>query len=175
MGAVLHCGAARNHRTNPVVGLRLEQIYGTPVLMSGLAPLLLSKHELSLVNNHHKETIQNLLRLLPNTPQSVFYFLAGSLPGEALVHLRQFSLFSMIMELEDCILAKHAMNVFSCKRSSGSWLYNLRNPCLHYQLSHPLTLLNGSLLKVSLRLWQISMSLTIGRLNCVRKLLHCYP
>ena len=43
------------------------------------------------------------------------------------------------------------MNVFSCKRSSGSWLYNLRNLCLQYQLPHPLTLLNGSLSKASFK------------------------
>jgi hypothetical protein len=119
--------------------------------MSGLAPLLLSKPELSLVKNHHKETIQNLLPLLPNTPQCVLNFLAGSLPGEALVHLRQFSL-SMIMELKDSILQKHTINVFSSKRSSGSWLYSLRNLCLQYQLPHPITLLDGFISKVALKI-----------------------
>ena len=54
IGTVLHAGAARSHRANPVACLRLEQLYGVPVLLSGLGALVLSKSELSLTNNHHK-------------------------------------------------------------------------------------------------------------------------
>ena len=50
-------GAARHHRANPAAGLRLEQVYGFPVLLSGLGSLVLDKSELSVVNQHHKETI----------------------------------------------------------------------------------------------------------------------
>ena len=34
ISAVLHTGAARGHHANPVAGLRLQQLYGVPVLMS---------------------------------------------------------------------------------------------------------------------------------------------
>ena len=36
IAAVLHALAARWHRTNPVAGLKLHQLFGAPVLMSGL-------------------------------------------------------------------------------------------------------------------------------------------
>jgi hypothetical protein len=121
VAAVLHSGAARHHRANPAAGLKVEQIYGIPVLFSGLGALVLNKAELSMVNNHHKETLQNLLHLLPNTPQCVYYFLAGSLPEEALVHLRQFSLLGMILGLQGSILHSHALNVYNSK---------VRNLCL---------------------------------------------
>ena len=143
VGAVLHTGAARQHRANPVAGLRLEKIYGFPVLLSGLGSLVLSRSELSAINQHHKETVQQLTRLLPNTPRAVCYFLAGSLPGEAYVHLRQISLLGMICNLPGSILHKHAVSVLSAKPSSGSWFHQVRNTCLKYKLPHPLTLLSS--------------------------------
>ena len=86
--------------------------------MSGLGALVLNKTELALVSNHYKEEVQNLLRLKPYTPNSVYYFLAGTLPAEAIVHLRQFSILSMIMESN--ILHKHGFNVLNSKSSSLS-------------------------------------------------------
>ena len=81
LGSVLNTGMARGHRGNPAASLRVEQLYGSPVLLSGLGTLVLTKKEIVLVDQHHKETIMNLQRLLPNTPRSVSCFLAGSLPG----------------------------------------------------------------------------------------------
>ena len=145
VAAVLHSGAARHHRANPAAGLRLEQVYGLPVLLSGLGALILSKSELSHVSNHHKETVQHLLRLLPNTPQPVYYFLAGSLPGEALLHLRQFSLLSMVCDLPDSLLHRHGLNSFYREPSTTpSWFQQVRDLCMKYQLPHPLTLLSPS-------------------------------
>ena len=151
MAAVLHCGAARNHRANPAAALKLEHLYGTPVLLSGLGSLVLTKPEINQVNSHHKESLQYLLRLLPNTPQCVYYFLGGSLPGEALLHLRQFSLLGMIMVLKSSILHRHGLNVFTTKASSVSWFYVVRNLCLRYQLPHPIELLKSNLTKESFK------------------------
>ena len=72
--AVLQNGLARHHRANPAACLKVDQIYGTPVLLSGLGSLVLKKPEQSIINHHHLETLQNLLRLLPNTPHPVTYF-----------------------------------------------------------------------------------------------------
>ena len=96
LGAVLHSGIARGHSQNPASSLHVYQVYGVPVLLSGLGPLVFSKPELSLVIQYHREIISNLQRLLPATPRSALYFLTGSLPSEALLNLRQLSLFGMI-------------------------------------------------------------------------------
>ena len=141
VAAVLHIGAARNHRGNPIAGLKLERVYGFPVLMSGLGALILKKSELAAINKHHKLTINNLLRLPTRTPQSVCYFLAGSLPGEALVHLRQLSLLGMISDLPGTTIHNIAVDSFSVKSTSSSWFYQVRETCLQYQLPHPLELL----------------------------------
>ena len=143
VAAVLHTGAARHHRANPIAGLRLEKVYGFPVLLSGIGSLILSKSELSTINQHHKETVQHLTRLLPNTPRPVCYFLAGSLPGEAYIHLRQISLLGMICNLQGSVLHQHAVSALSSKQSTGSWFHQVRNTCLLYKLPHPLTLLSS--------------------------------
>ena len=88
IGAVQAHGLANHHRANQAAYLRVEQISGTPVLLSGLASRILKKSEQTAISTYHRKTLSNLLGLLPSTPQPVIYFLAGSLPGEALLHLR---------------------------------------------------------------------------------------
>ena len=91
------------------------------------------------------------MRLKPGTPQVVCYFLAGTLPGEALIHLRQFSILSMIIDTKDSILHQHGLNVLTTNPSTRSWFHQIRNLCLLYQLPHPLTLLQGSHTRLSFR------------------------
>ena len=148
LGAVLHAGLARGHRGSPAASLNVLQIYGTPVLLSGLAPLVLSKSEETLIDQHHKEIVSNIQRLLPATPQAVIFFLAGSLPGAALLHLRQMTIFGMICRLPDNILHVHAINVYSSATpATESWFWKIRDLCLKYLLPHPLELLKTPLKK----------------------------
>ena len=148
LAAVLHTGIAHGHRGNPVASLRVEQLYGVPVLLSGLASLVLTKVEENLVESHLKETISNLQRLLPGTPRSVIHFLAGCLPGSALLHLRKLSIFGMIARLPNNILHRHAMNIFSqATISNKSWFHKIRDLCLKYNLPHPSELLKADLTK----------------------------
>ena len=74
-------------------------------------------------------------------PQSVCYFLAGSLPGEALLHLRQLSLVGMISDLPGSTIHCIAVDSFSAKSATPSWFDQVRETCLQYQLPHPLELL----------------------------------
>ena len=104
MGAVLHSGIARNHRGNPAASIKIEKLHGTPVLLSGLGALVLLKPEIQSIDHHHKVILENLMRLHPRTPQCVVSFLAGSLPGTALVHQRMLGIFGMICRLKDDIL-----------------------------------------------------------------------
>ena len=60
LGAVLHTGMARGHRGNPAASLGIEQLYGLPVLLSGLSTLFLLKSEESAVEKHLKITISKL-------------------------------------------------------------------------------------------------------------------
>ena len=54
MAAVLHTGLGRHHRGNPAASLRIQQVYGTPVLLSGLGSLVLSKPELNMIDKHYR-------------------------------------------------------------------------------------------------------------------------
>ena len=89
-------GVAKNTRVNPIVGLKLQQVYGCPVLMSGIAALALTGLEMSVLDKHLKETYLRIQKLLPNTPRAVVLFLGGNLPGTAVIHSRMLSLFGMV-------------------------------------------------------------------------------
>ena len=148
LGAVLHTGVGRGHRGNPAASLHVVQLYGVPVLLSGIAALVLSKSDENTIEQHHKDIIQNIQKLRPCTPRSVIFFLAGTLPGTALLHLRQFSIFGMICRLPSNIIHQHAVNVLSsATKSPKSWFWILRDLCLHYSLPHPLCLLQEPLPK----------------------------
>ena len=95
-----------------------------------------------MIDKHHHESIRSLLKLMKGTPRSVLYFLAGSLPGSALLHLRQLTLFGMISRMKDSILYSHALNVFSSATIfRNSWFHQIKNLCELYDLPHPLQFL----------------------------------
>ena len=95
-----------------------------------------------MLDAHYLNTLQNLQRLHPKTPRAVVLFLAGSLPGEAILHTKQLTLFSMICRLPGDPLHAHAHYVLSCApRSASSWFQQIRDICLKYSLPHPLSFL----------------------------------
>lgn len=145
MAAVMHAGIGRGHRGNPAASLKLESLYCTPVLLSGLGALVLKKTEVEIIDNHLNLTLQNLMKLHDKTPHCVTAFLAGRLPGTALVHLRILSNFGMIARTPDSVLHKLGLETFSSlKYSPKSWFYQVREICLMYQLPHPLLIMNSS-------------------------------
>ena len=152
LAAVMHSGIALSHRANPTYSLKVEKLYAMPVLFSGLASLVFSKDEVNLLEKHYLLTIQRLLRLHDKTPRCVVYFLAGTLPGNALLHLRQLNLFGMICRLPNNILNNHAKDIFSTRLFfKGSWFEQIANLCEVYHLPQPLMMLNAPLSKMSLK------------------------
>ena len=76
------------------------------------------------------------------------YFLAGTLPGIAHLHLRKLSLFGMITRLSGSVLYNRALDIFSSGYSlSKSWFWQIKDICLLYGLPHPLKFLASPLLK----------------------------
>ena len=140
----MSAGLARNHHSNPVAKLRVHAVYCVPVLFSGLASLVLSREEVRIIDKHYQITLQRLLNLHQKTPRSVAYFLAGCLPGEALLNMRQLTLFRMICHLHGNPLNKHARHVLtSSPKSLKSWFQNISNLCQKYGLPSPLQLLDN--------------------------------
>ena len=99
-----------------------------------------------MIEQLYKELIMNVQHVLPCTPRSVVYFMAGSLPGIGLLHLRQLGAFGMICRLPGNILNLHAVNIFTFA-TSKSWFLNIRDVCLQYKLPNPLELLKAPLPK----------------------------
>ena len=148
LAQILCMGMSRRHRANPLASLRAESIFASPVLFSGMASLSLSKSETDTISHHVKVTTEKLLKLHPKTPEPVVFFLAGRLPGEALLHLKQLTLFGMICRLPGNILHNIAMQLLMiAKQSDRNWFAEIRNLCYKYNLPHPLLMLKEPLTK----------------------------
>ena len=144
LGGIMSFGIAKKRRTNPAVGLHQERVFGVPVLMSGLASLVLSPTDVSMLDSHYKETYQSIQKLHLNTPNCFIYFLGGCLPTKAVIHLKQLTLFGMVAQLHSDPLNIHARNILvSAKSSSKSWFCQIRDISLLYKLPHPLQILNN--------------------------------
>ena len=121
---------SRQHRANPLAWNCAEMIYASPVLFSGLASLIITKPEINVISHHVKETVQNLLKLHNNTPDVVIFFVSGTLPGEAILHSRQLTVFGMICCLPGNILHIIARKILlSMGERDTSWFGQVRSLC----------------------------------------------
>ena len=120
--------------------------------MSGVATLVLSGTEVSIIDQHLKCTYQSVQKLHPKTPDAFVYFLGGCLPGEAEIHVRMLGIFGMVARLSDDLLRIHARKVhISKKPSSKSWFWQIRDICLKYELPHPIIILDSQPSKESFK------------------------
>ena len=92
------------------------------------------------------------MKLHKKTPACAVYFLAGTLPVTALLHLRQLSLFGMVSRLEQNPLKTLALEtLIEAKPSNKSWFQSVRDLCVMYCLPHPIHLLEYPLRKEKFR------------------------
>ena len=146
--SLLPAGLSRKKNVNPAAAIRVENIYALPCLLSGVGSLVLSTPEIGILNDHYKNTLQMLMKLVDKTPLEVILFLSGSLPAEAHIHMRQLGLFLMITELPDNILNTMATKaLYSDKDSSKSWFIQIRKLSMMYDLPSPLALLSSPMSK----------------------------
>ena len=144
LNAVLSSGLARRHRANPAASLRTEKLHGLPVLLSGVGALTLLKSEIDTLSHHYKQTLEGLLKIHQKTPACFVFFVSGTLPFPAHLHLKQLGLFGMISRLQDNILYKLAkQQLTTCPDNSHSWFIEIKEICQLYQLPHPLSLLES--------------------------------
>ena len=144
--SLLPAGLASRHNASPSSCLKIEKLYALPVLLSGLGSLVLSTLEVKTLHSHYKKTLRSLLKLPNDIPDPALYFLAGSLPLEAYLHMRVLSNFSMICHLQNNPLHSIAKNaLIRARPSSRSWFTMLREICIKYNLPHPLNLLDSPL------------------------------
>ena len=154
-------GLSFSQRVNPAANLRIHKLYAAPILFSGLASLVLKPKELNVLISHYKSTLQRLQRLHEKTPRGVVYLLAGSLPPEALLHMKQLSLFSMISRRPDDPLHKHGRYILKhCSKSSHSWFYQVKDILDKYGFRDPLFYLDYPLQKTIFK-QQVKTSITI--------------
>ena len=109
-------------------------------------------NQTDMVGSHYKNTLSRLMKLYDRTPDSEVYFLAGSLPFLALLHLRQLSLFDMICHLQDNVLNSLATTtLIEGTPSSRSWFQTIRNILIQYELPNALLLLSNPMPSVKFK------------------------
>ena len=87
---------------------------------------------------HHRVTLCRLQKLASTTPDCVVFFLGGSLPSSALIHMRQLGLLGMLARLgENSILQQLGRDVLLSVKSR-SWFHGIRSICQQYDLPDPL-------------------------------------
>ena len=142
--SILPIGTARHHCANPSATLQLEKLYGGGVLFPGLGSLVLTSKEIGMVHRHHRVTLSRLQKLPTTTPDCVVFFLSGSLPGTALLHLRMLSLLGMIARLgPESILQQIGRQVLLSAGKGKSWFLQTRTICQQYGLTDPLLVLQS--------------------------------
>ena len=150
--SVLPAGLSRNQNANPAVSLRIQSVFANPVLLSGIAPLILSDDEIGILHSHHKNILQNLLKLYHNTPECFTLFMAGSPGATASIHIKQLGLFGMLLRLPGTILHRIAKKkLHSSPDESKSWFIMIRHLCFKYNLPSPLFLLSHTPSKTSFK------------------------
>ena len=144
IASVLFTGSAKSHRANPAASLRLHTLYCTPVLLSGISSLVLTKSELKALDHHYTTTLQRLQRLYDKTPRAFIHFLAGSLPLTALIEMRRMSLFHMICLKPNSPLYLHAKHILPFEpHGSRSWFLLIKDICRKYKLDPPLSIMSN--------------------------------
>ena len=130
---------AKFHHANPTAGLRLKQIYGAPVLLFGIAPLVLNNTELDTLHSHYKMVIRQILKLPRNTPECFIFFSGGTLPIITFIHLNILTLLGMLGRLgSENIVNKIGCHLLLTLANLQSWFLSARHITQLYGLCDPL-------------------------------------
>lgn len=139
--STLSLGLSKNHRTSPATALKIESVFCSPILFSGLSTLLLKNSEIETLNSYSRKILRQIMKLHKTTSVPALHLLSGSLPAEARLHLHQFSLLRMVSYLGDSDplyrIAVHSLTY----KVTFSWFRRLVKTAIMYQLPHPLWIL----------------------------------
>ena len=148
---MLDFGMAKNHKTTPAASLRIHNMLPSPKLFSGLASILINKKEMEILNIHYRKKLRRLQHLPASTAIPAIYLLSGSLPAEAVLHVRQFTLLHMIALLGPsnplCSIALQNLK----SPPMVSWFGALRKVATRYVMPDPLQIIVDPPSKTSFR------------------------
>ena len=155
-------GLAKNHWGIPSSSLRVEALYCTPVLLSGLAPLLIIPAEMETLAVYQRKILRQILKLPKSTAAPAIYFLAGALPVEAQIHLRQLGLLLMVTHFPATNPLRQVA-LFSLQNPSKySWFTHICSISEQYGLPEPMQLFADPPPRLATREWPRKQSSNTG-------------
>ena len=112
--------------------------------LSGLSSMVLTTSEINTLAHHYKKMLELLQKLYPATPKPVVFFLGGSLPASALLHIAQLQLLGMMSRLTNNVLRRIVVNILSSSPlPPKSWFVQVNTLCTKYSLPSALDILQN--------------------------------
>ena len=127
------------HGTNgldPASSFKIISIYIVPALLHGLNATVLPKKEILKLDKFYRTLLRRIQSLPVSTASEAIYRLLDTLPIEALLHMRMFSLFGQIVRLpKNHPLKMVALRQLTIRENeSGSWFGRIRELASTYDL-----------------------------------------
>ena len=94
--ALMGTGVHGKNGLSPVVSLKIINTYVIPRLLYGLEATVLSKKQLEDLERFHKGLLRKIQGLPGNVASEATYYMLGTIPIEAQLHIRALSLFGAI-------------------------------------------------------------------------------
>ena len=134
MGAGLH----GSNGVAPSSCREMYTVYVIPRLIYGLEAMILKPKHYQMLEQYHRTTLRQLLSLPERTATEAPYLLMGIPPIEALLDIKQLSLFGTIANQPESILNQIALRQLATKSfKSNSWFVNIIKICHKYSLPSP--------------------------------------
>ncbi len=132
--SMLDIGVHGQSGLDPPASLRIITLYIVPRLLHGLEAAVLSRKDLSRLDNYYRGLLRQVQGLPSNTATEAIYLLLGTLPIEAHLHKRTLSLMGSIARLDARNPLKQlAVRQLAVKSSrSPSWFTQARNLATKY-------------------------------------------
>ena len=140
LSSLLSAGLAKGHKTNPCTALKALQVYCTPILLSGIASLILTKSDYKLLDLHYRKIFQRMMRLHLKATAPALYILSGLLPIAAQIHIHMFTTLHMIATLDP---ANHLYKIYleilnTFQVETISWFNDLSSTSNYYNIPNTL-------------------------------------
>jgi hypothetical protein len=122
----------------PIVSVKIYVTYVLPRMLSGLEATILTRPEINLLENFHKNTLRQFQNLPKRTGIPPIYLLLGVPPIEAIIDLKYLSLFGSIIRRRGSKIYNLARRQLIMKDvSSYSWFSKITVLIYKYGLPSP--------------------------------------
>ena len=133
--ALLSVGLHGHNGLDAAASLRLIQAYVSPRLTYGLEACVLSSTHFNKLELYYRKLLRQIQGIPDNCAKEAVYILIGTLPIEAVIHLKTLSLFGAITRLHpEHALKTLAIRQLATRDTKGSWFLYVSDIASRYSI-----------------------------------------